>query len=33
LAGWSKELGLVEKFEKTERRITKFDLDEAHRGD
>ena len=31
MAGWDKELGLIERFEKTEKRITKFDLDEARK--
>jgi len=31
MAGWDKELGLIDKFEKAEKRITAFDLAEAQR--
>jgi hypothetical protein len=33
LAGWGKELKLIEKFDKATNRIVKFDLEEARRED
>ena len=29
MAGWDKELGLIDKFEKAEKRIKKWDIEEA----
>ena len=32
IAGWDGELGLVQKFEKTEKRVAKYDMEQARKG-